>query len=268
MNGIQPPELSSYSLNKSASYNLHQSHLSAGKTHNSDALRIIEAFGGIDEVLSKYLSDDNKICISDHQLQQLYEILNGESNESTTQQHSDLKYVQIMSNHHYFYSFDTEDTFAVSLCGAKWAEWINFFLHHKFTRLYTVIAYCIWIALYIICVSREGSNEKWKNELYEMLSIYTIALSICCAIPGEILVILSANREATSFIVHSFEFWLKVSYSALLTILVAIYWFQRNATTTNEFRIAHLIGHILFGISTTGLVVCVGLFFGVSLSYR
>ena len=93
-----------------------------------------------------------------------------------------------------------------------------------------------------------------------------------------IITILSANREATKLIVHSFEFWLKVSCSVVLAALISIYWYHRDGIdwigtedddigkdngNGNGIRTLELIGSILFGICYIGIVVVIGLFDGV-----
>lgn len=244
-------EFSPYRISKSTLYHLHQSHVSKGKSYESDASRIVEALGGIDELLSVYLSNDNNIAVPENQIQQLHEILAVKSCKSMTLQQSESKYVQIVPDRQYFHRFDVEDTLAVALLKEGWTEWIYFLLHHRLTHFFTIISYYVWFALYLTNSIGDETNKK-KDVENRVFQIYGVIVAMCCWIPCEILVILSANRKAAMLIFYSFEFWLKVCCSVNIAVLISIYWFHR-------YGILDLIGNMLFGISHIGFVICIGL---------
>eukprot|EP01084_Bolivina_argentea_P295835 509453_1 len=211
-------------ITKKSVYELHQQRLSNGINNEDNSLLIMNILGGIDNILTNYLTDKNNLNITNNTLLQINQMLitpqkykNANTSKTSTKITATKHNEQ--TDNSFFYTFNINNTFLHHVFGNEKAEKILNVIHSKITQYIISLSVIIWIILIII---GEGLIS----------AIYFIICWSFLTIPYMLFWILSSNRHAFYLIIKSFEFWLRVVYGAILAILIGIY-YQHNVSTVN-----------------------------------
>ena len=201
--------------------NSHQVILNGNGSISDKTREIITILGGMDIVLTNYLSNIPQNEISNLQLQQLNALLlskNLNQNMSTIGAVKPNQNTLMVSKH---------DTFLHSRFGTIKADKIVDILFGKIgICILTIIL--IPILIYSTLPFFTGNEQLTSKEhgailiwSYTFLSIYLIVFNIFL-----ILAMFSLNKEIAKKVLKTFEFWFKISYVIMYGVCVDIYYFR------------------------------------------
>eukprot|EP01084_Bolivina_argentea_P047146 86856_1 len=196
---------------------LHESMLFDGYNNRNKEHEIIEIIGGIDKVLSHYLSSlcsKQNSLINESQIQLIHKTLSNN--------YSDLKQkikpnqnIQISSHnnfqeqklHRSTITLDPYDNYLNHTFGSNIGPKLHQIIYHKI-----ILSMIFLVPIYFVIF----------NYLYNMPIFMSYSVVVFTLI-WEILIILSVNRHAFCLVLRSFEYWIKMYYAFVLGLAGIIY---------------------------------------------
>ena len=247
---------------------MHQQQLLNGSTNITNTIQIVNILGGIDNILTNYLSETSNISISSHELNELHQIISPTTTLQTpTIKHKDhiasiissasssssfisnsLNFNMEVPEKNLYLTLNEHETYLYTLFGADKASKIMSVIHSQIMGIFILIL----VISNAIIVTLNDSILKY------------ITITILCGFiwtPYVILWSLSVNRKAFKLILKSFEFWLKVIYAFIYGSLHVWYdiGYDSDHTDSNVFTFKLIAG---IANSIIGLplgVICISL---------
>ena len=198
-------------------------------------LEIVEAMGGIDSIISEYISESTDVSLSETQLKAMKNILTpnvqipvpAAPTENVSKLKTFLSQKDVESSaDSFYYTFYDSDKFMHCIFKAETVRKIERMLFSKCMPVTIGILRYIFIfnILHIPPLQiRNNFSLFWLITLnalgrYHWLTSIAIISSSICFVPYNLLWSLEMNRAAFSLVIWSFDFWMKMGY-ALLFIL-------------------------------------------------
>eukprot|EP01084_Bolivina_argentea_P153593 267817_1 len=235
---------------------LHQTHtkqLESGQNNKQNELQILAALGGIDDVLSTYLTNSD-ITLRSQTIKTIYQIIDPQ--QSTTIRSDPKANEEINSINKkpdVSISLDPSDNFLRSKFGESAALQIEEFLYNKYVILLIGFLNTVWMILDYLYF------EDGNNIFYP---VYTFVLAITCCIPFFVLCAMSMNRVTTKMIVKTFDFWAKIVYVILWKFSGFLYYFVLKGYQYKNIALWRITG-ITQMFSFTSFVLMLGLLDGL-----
>ena len=173
---------------------LHQALLAEGRDTHVMALQLVQAMGGIDYILSDYLSQTD--LLNEHQFLEIKELL---SNHQKDVESSRQKAPVLM--------FEPDNNFSNAWFGSNIGPKVNQILFHKITM--TVACLLLSTVFFETLLPYQRVINSLEIVRDSSLFIWTSLL------------MLSANRKATKLLLRVFEYWFKICY-VLMTAIASI----------------------------------------------
>ena len=200
---VQLTHLNSGFVSRSDLFKIHQNLLSEGRSNELNTDQLVLALGGIDKILSKYLSIENNIDLSQKELNKIESII---TNESTVSKDDNNNAILI---------FDSGNTFIRYLFPSAIANKITKFVYHKIT-LYLLIIISLFLSICSLFVY--NSHSKLMKPTWLVIgTIYSSFMSIYL-----ILLISTMNAKAFKLSCKKFIFWFKIVAAVKWTICYPI----------------------------------------------
>ena len=147
-------------ITESHVYNIHQQQLSDGFNNKENTQQLIEILGGIDQILTDYISPNNTMTLQQDQLEQIYEIITNKSDYKSTYkfEHNQIGHdSDAVTRHKSAAKKQTQtitayvtNTFIYYFFGRKWGEKITNLVYSKtfiFIMLFIYFTHWIWWAI-------------------------------------------------------------------------------------------------------------------------
>eukprot|EP01083_Nonionella_stella_P038414 104517_1 len=238
--------------------------------HNNDCniLHIVKIIGGIDKILSDYLSQTDPITshliLNDNQISQIHTLLSLPHQRpllpltkiSTSQ--TNISQSENKSAHIYY--FDETDTFLGSLLSFHSEQRVLSILHNAILQVLLCVSIIAHVTLGMI---------MHKGEISLVYPIWTIGITGVLWLPYSILWMLSANRQGCTLIIHSFEFWFKLVYA--IAYNVTLFWYDfglhYNRWRHPEMKI---LASFCIAICNVLVIVCISMFdaFNINIKWK
>eukprot|EP01084_Bolivina_argentea_P059371 108420_1 len=223
-------------ITKDTLHEMHQKQLRDGRNNKRNELKIMEAIGGIDDILNTYLTHKD-VTLNDTQMKQLHKILAVEDKNAFQK---DLANYQPI----FEYRMDIKKTYLNTFFTNK-AETIYNILHSNITQIFLVLSIVIWIPLRYTMYGEIGYG------------VYRTIISLFFWIPFGVFYLLSVNKKAFNFIIRTFEFWFKFYYYCSGFIADFIYSFIHN-----DEKWWHIVGYFCMMTSICMAMIIISLFDG------
>eukprot|EP01084_Bolivina_argentea_P065105 118699_1 len=188
--------------------------------HNS--YELLQAIGGIDNVLKHYLSKQINI-LNETQVNHVLEILSNINKRN--KENDDLNPQTIIY-------FKPENTFLHSLLSSITSQRIITFIYHKFVMAVLILLQSIYMVL------------SYTNRY--ICYIFGFFYLACFALPFFILILLSLNRNGVQKILTTFLFWIKMGYGLIFIVCDAVdKLFVQKERNLNAFVIPYSVIYAL-----------------------
>eukprot|EP01083_Nonionella_stella_P160419 524453_1 len=199
-------------ISKQVLENVHRRQLTNGESNSVHHEAIIEALGGIDEILQHLFASN--VVLEQQQLDSLHHIITNTSHKdqqtTTIDAVSQLQSQQDEAYHHTFsYTFKDEDSLLFTIFGQENGSKI---LHVLNGRIMKGILFSL-LGVFIILCSSLFYGLSW-DAFFACASFLFLLASIYITVW-----ILYSNKEAIKLLLKQFEFWFKLFY--LFQYLVA-----------------------------------------------
>ena len=195
-------------ISKASLYNIHQIQLSNDQTNEPQIHQLVKILGGIDDILSHYLSPENNINLSQMQINQINQIISNPSNKSA----------EIGCGNNVILEFQSTNTFLHKLFNVQLATKIINYISNKFlVAVMSIISIILFVSIPFV--------ENWNlwNTFHTIGSIWALILLLWLT-PG----LLSINIAALKLSMKQFIFWFKIGaatqYTAASIALYQINW--------------------------------------------
>eukprot|EP01084_Bolivina_argentea_P096724 173873_1 len=206
---MQSSDLCSYSNEhqsiESILIQTHRKRLLNGKSNNHNRNEIIESLGGIDTILSDYLNPENKMSLTENQLQSLHQILTSDykTNQPNQEEENSVTNISIRLNKvdtviHSIFNFDTACNMVT-------------YIYNKLLLTIIMIINFIWVFLLIY----EYIHYKSWSVSYYILKVFCMTINTIYGI----FIVLTVNQKALIISIKSFEFWFKMILALQVSIL-------------------------------------------------
>ena len=188
------------SIPKSKLYNKHQSQLSQGTTNEQNMKQLLEVFGGIDDILSHYLSPESNIDLSQTQLNQINAIISNGLSMNNGVTDMEIPILSILS-------FSETNTLSYKILNPTNATKLANFIYHKIpTSLVTISTFIVFIWFMIINCN---DNYSTDNKYWDQFIAYRLPWSILILIYLSF-ALLTINIKAFILSIKQFIFWFKI----------------------------------------------------------
>ena len=189
---------SMHAISKSALFHIHQTQLSKDKYNVINVNQLVVSLGGIDAILSHYLSPENSMQLSQLQLQSIHNIITAEQNSSN-----------IIPEKPSFYTFSKSKTLIQQISNDSITEKLVNFVYSKTAAVILTIMACTLVSwwLYAIFIAKE------KDDNYDYI---WLGFDVCRLIFEivmffwAIMIILTVNIAALILSIKQFLFWFKL----------------------------------------------------------
>ena len=196
-------------VSKSSLYKLHQDQLYNNQTNEMNINQLVSALGGIDNILSHYLSPKNDIQLSQTQLDSINNVINKQ------------RQVTSLSCTHIF-SFNKTNTFLFRVFSSQVAHTLTKFIQHTTIGIVMMIITSIlmlWMGIVAVFDIFLQTNPQWTSSFICLMICILLAMMYIFAY------LLTANIKAIKLTMKSFLFWAKL-LAALKFVVVwlSLYW--------------------------------------------
>ena len=254
----EPPHLTKHRILEKHLAQLHDNHILQSHT-----LQIIEIFGGIDQIITNYLSS-NDIQLTQTQLLNIQQILSNESIPSKNGVNSTSNTPKIVRTVSKFqesntkawrYKFSKSNTYIHQLFSNDTAKKIISLLYNKFLLSLNVIGGLIWV----IWAWLEYGQWSLTYDLYKLIFFSVLALY------GTFFA-LTINKGLLRKSVHHFLFWFKLIVCVQGTICVI--WLRYLAFMHGKVRVLQIWSDVIGRFCTFILVFILSAIDGYQLSRK
>ena len=200
-------------ISKSLLYKLHHQQICNNQTNEINQNQLIVALGGIDNILSHYLSPENHIELSQTQLNSINNILNAPSSDME----SNTSYSSILS-------FNKKDTMLHKILDPLSAQILTNFIQHGRTvsvLVFGAIVLFLWMSITGFLDLFMHQNPKWT-----LCFVYLLIYSFIVMMMYAVIYLLTANIEGVKLEMSRFLFWFKVTSTLKFIITwLMLYWY-------------------------------------------
>ena len=169
-----------------------------------DQKRLIEILGGVDAILQHYLSSDNLSPLTVQQLTDISKLITEESNNIDGNEPDDAIWILRVS---------PQNTFLHGIFGNKIGDKIVDFMYSKLMSVTVVLV--IIIEWSLSGLDNDGRYPMWINILHYVF--------YSCVIVYGLLSLLNVNKKILKHILHTFIFWVEISFGIKYSICGLIY---------------------------------------------
>ena len=239
-------------VSKSSLYELYQNHTSDHVDTDECTLQIINILGGIDSVLTQFLSENNQIHISQDQLNRLSNlfITPDRQNSALSKMKSDDKGSAreiFNKNDDICHTFDINETYLHSIFNHKIASILINMMHQNTIHFIWLFSIIIW---FVFRIGFIGSI---------MYPVYTFCVTPLWIIYTWIW-LFSVNTKAFKLVIRTFEWWFKF----INVFIAAIFYFINQYHFYNgvdyDYYEIRLIGEILLQSTAIFLIMILSSF--------
>eukprot|EP01084_Bolivina_argentea_P028338 52686_1 len=210
-------------ISKSTVNHIHQQNLLNNKTNINATDKIVATLGGVDKILTDYLSSENNLQLAQNQLIQINHIISSATTSENTPAIDTLQQINETSNNnpttlrHTDYILSKTDTYLHIIFGIEnGTKVINFLFGKPFTTLIGLLflTFVIWWIFF-------------EHSAY--FYIYEIIIALIGTLNG-ICVVMSLNKTLFEASMKTFSFWFKtivaiqISVSDIILVYVQNYY--------------------------------------------
>eukprot|EP01083_Nonionella_stella_P160421 524456_1 len=191
-------------ISKQVLENVHRRQLTNGESNSVHHEAIIEALGGIDEILQHLFASN--VVLEQQQLDSLHHIITNAShkNQQTTTINAVSQQQEDNTYHHAFtYTFKDEDSFLFTIFGEENGAKILHILSGKIIICVLSVLFGLFVIAFFLGTF---SVVSW-----DVANAFLVVFYLFCSM-YIIMWILYANKEAMKLLFRQFVFWFKISY--------------------------------------------------------
>eukprot|EP01084_Bolivina_argentea_P288572 495308_1 len=244
------------SVSRSDLHEFHKQQILQNENNDHNTLKIIKAFGDIDNLLDRLLKEKS-IDIAQDELNSIHKIITNQpqsvskfqSSIESTKINADVDiYNQKEESEKSVLILHENNTYLNSYFGQTNANKILNAIHHKITRSLLIILLSIWM---IWSFSTTKINVCYCIYLI-LSSIYYIIYSSFYA--------LSINKNVFGKIVKTMDFWIQTYY--VIVAMVCLGWYRLDTEVQTDAKNIYISARLLFAIATLFAVLIIVSFDG------
>ena len=204
-------------MDKSTVRRYHKQCFQDGDTNEDNTEAIINVIGGIDRIISHYLSDWNN-KLDSKQIHKIYRIISTPTKyqqknkiplDTKIQNIDPSKNSQYEDKRSFEYTFEQDDNLLNTIFDPQNAKLITWIFSNNMFRFLLIISAMIHIIGLIL------HDTFWHP-------IFVIFINIFLWIPNGLFWILCVNKKAFKLILYRFEFWFKIVFAIMAQIAALI----------------------------------------------